>query len=339
MKIDAWIGAPESGGPGVPAELGRRVKALEEAGYSGLLSAETSHDPFLPLALAARDSERLELMTGIAVAFARSPLVLAHTAWDLQALSEGRFLLGLGSQIKPKRFSMEWSAPAKRMQEMIEAIRAIWHSWQTGERLAFRGRFYRHTLMTPMFTPSPLKVPPPPILLAAVGPMMTRVAGRVADGFVSHSFQTAEYLKDVTLPNIHAGLADSGRGRDDFQISMPVFVVSGFRADDAAEQAAATRNQIAFYGSTPAYRPVLEHHGWGDAQSELNRLSKQGRWNDMGDVIDDSMLDAFAIVADPPDVPVRLAERFGGVLDRLQFYAGIRDADRWAPILEEIKAA
>ena len=182
-------------------------------------------------------------------------------------------------------------------------------------------------------------MPPPPILLAAVGPLMTKVAGRVADGLVCHAFQTAEYLRDVTLPNVYGGLAESGRDRADFQISMPVFVVAGFRDDDIAAQTASARKQIAFYGSTPAYRAVLEHHGWGDAQTELNRLSKQGRWNDMGDVIDDDMLAAFAIVADPPDVPARPAERFGGTLDRLQFYAGVRDTERWAPILDEIKAA
>ena len=342
MKIDAWIGLPEASSSHELAGIGARARTMEQEGYSGLLSAETSHDPFLPLALAAQHTERIELMTAIAVGFARNPMVLAHTAWDLQALSGGRFLLGLGSQIRPhitKRFSMPWSRPAARMEEMIGAIRAIWEAWQTGGRLNFRGDFYRHTLMTPMFSPGPIDVPPPPILISAVGPLMTKVAGRAADGLVCHAFQTAEYLRAVTLPNVEAGLAESGRDRSQFQISMPVFVVSGFRDDDIAAQATRTRAQIAFYGSTPAYRGVLEHHGWGDAQTELNRLSKQGRWSDMGDVIDGDMLDAFAIVADPPDVPARIAERFGRSLDRLQFYAGVRDAERWAPILEEIKAA
>jgi len=341
MKIDAWIGLPEGGAPDALTAVGSLAREMETAGYSGLLSAETSHDPFLPLALAAAETERIDLMTGIAVAFARNPMLLAHTAWDLQLLSSGRFMLGLGSQIRPhitKRYSMPWSAPAARMQEMIEAIRAIWHAWQTGERLRFRGRLYQHTLMTPMFSPRPLEVPPPPILLAGVGPMMTRVAGRSADGFVSHAFQTADYFKAVTLPNIEAGLAESGRSRADFQISMPIFVVSGFCDGDIAQADTATRKQIAFYGSTPAYRPVLDHHGWGDAQIELNRLSKRGRWDDMTDVIDDAMLEEFAIVAEPHDVPARLEQRYGGVLDRLQFYAGARDTERWAPILEEIRA-
>ncbi len=343
MKIDAWIGLPEASSPNQPADIGARARTMEQEGYSGLMSAETSHDPFLPLALAAEHTERLDLMTAIAVGFARNPMVLAQVAWDLQAMSGGRFMLGLGSQIQAhitKRFSMPWSRPAARMEEMIQAIRAIWEAWQTGERLNFRGDFYRHTLMTPMFSPGPLDVPPPPILISAVGPLMTEVAGRAADGLVCHGFQTADYLRDVMLPKVHAGLAQSGRDRSDFQISMPVFVVSGFDEDDVSAQAARTREQIAFYGSTPAYRGVLEHHGWGDAQTELNRLSKQGMWKEMGDVIDDEMLDAFAVVAEPHDVPARIAERFGGSLDRLQFYAGVRgDTERWAPILEEIRAA
>ena len=342
MKIDAWIGLPEASSSSELESIGDRARRMEQDGYSGLLSAETSHDPFLPLALAAQQTERIELMTAIAVGFARNPMVLAHVAWDLQALSKGRFLLGLGSQIQAhitKRFSMPWSRPAARMEEMIQAIRAIWDAWQTGERLNFRGEFYRHTLMTPMFSPGPIDVPPPPILISAVGPLMTRVAGRAADGLVCHAFQTAEYLRAVTLPNVDAGLAEAGRDRSEFQISMPVFVVSGFREEEVAAKAARTREQIAFYGSTPAYRAVLEHHGWGDAQTELNRLSKRGMWKEMGDVIDDDMLDAFAIVAEPHDVPARIAERFGGSLDRLQFYAGVSDADRWEPILDEIKAA
>ena len=264
MKIDAWIGLPEASSSSELASIGNRARRMEQDGYSGLLSAETSHDPFLPLALAAQQTERIELMTAIAVGFARNPMVLAHVAWDLQALSGGRFLLGLGSQIQAhitKRFSMPWSRPAARMEEMIQAIRAIWDAWQTGERLNFRGEFYRHTLMTPMFSPGPIDVPPPPILISAVGPLMTRVAGRAANGLVCHAFQTAEYLRDVTLPNVDAGLAEAGRDRSEFQISMPVFVVSGFREDEVAAKAARTREQIAFYGSTPAYRAVLEHHG------------------------------------------------------------------------------
>lgn len=334
MKLDA-------GYHGSALGAAEAAVALENSGYDGMMTAETAHDPFLPLVLAADRTERLELLTGIAVAFARNPMLLANLGWDLQEFSDGRFLLGLGSQIKPhitKRFSMPWSDPAARMQEMIEAIRAIWDAWNRGEKLAFRGQYYRHVLMTPMFDPGPNPHGDPKILLAGVGPLMTRVAGRVADGFVSHGFQTADYFREVTMPSLEAGLAESGRGRDDFQISMPVFIVSGMNEESTAEKDTSTRKQIAFYGSTPAYRPVLDHHGWGDAQDELNRLSKAARWDDMANVIDDEMLEAFAIVCEPTELPERIKERFGGVLDRIQFHAGHADGDQWQPILDEIRA-
>ena len=334
MKLDAGYHGSVRGAAATAMEL-------EDAGYDGMVTAETAHDPFLPLVLAAHRTERIELLTGIAVAFARNPMLLANLGWDLQEFSEGRFVLGLGSQIKPhitKRFSMPWSDPAARMQELIEAIRAIWDAWNQGEKLGFRGRYYRHVLMTPMFDPGPNPYGDPKILLAGVGPLMTRAAGRVADGFVSHAFQTADYLRDVTMPSLDAGRAESNRTTDDFQISMPVFIVSGMTEEAAAEEDVSVRKQIAFYGSTPAYRPVLDHHGWGDAQDELNRLSKEGRWDDMANVIDDEMLDAFAIVAEPDELPDRIRERFGGLLDRIQFHAGHADGAQWQPILDEIRA-
>jgi probable F420-dependent oxidoreductase len=268
-------------------------------------------------------------------------MLLANLGWDLHEFSGGRFVMGLGSQIKPhitKRFSMPWSDPAARMQEMIEAIRCIWTAWNVGEKLAFRGKYYRHLLMTPMFDPGPNPFGNPPILLAGVGPLMTKVAGRVADGFVSHAFQTADYLREVTMPSIEAGLEESGRRRDDFQISMPVFVVSGMDEAVVAETDRSVRKQIAFYGSTPAYRPVLEHHGWGEAQDELNRLSKEGKWDEMGHVIDDAMLDAFAIVAEPEELPDRIRERFGGLLDRIQFHIAQAEGEEWEPIFADIRA-
>ena len=334
MKLDAGYFGSLADAPATAVEL-------ERAGYDGMVTAETAHDPFFPLVLAADRTEQIELLTAIAVAFARNPMTLANVGWDLQEFSGGRFVLGLGSQIRPhitKRFSMPWSDPAARMQEMIEAIRAIWDAWNQGEKLGFRGRYYRHVLMTPMFDPGPNPHGDPRIMLAGVGPLMTRVAGRVADGFVSHAFQTAEYLRDVTMPSIEAGLADGERSRDDFEISMPVFIVAAMTEEAAAAQTTSAKKQIAFYGSTPAYRPVLEHHGWGDAQDDLNRLSKEGRWDEMGDVIDDEMLDAFAIVAEPTDLPGRIRDRFGGLLDRIQFYAGPTDGEAWAPILEDIRA-
>ncbi|NIR36727.1 MAG: LLM class F420-dependent oxidoreductase, partial [Actinobacteria bacterium] len=317
MKIDAGL-------HGGLADAGAVAQQLEASGFDGLQTAEVAHDPFLPLVLAAEKTERIQLMTGIAVAFARNPMLLANVGWDLHEYSGGRFVLGLGSQIKPhitKRFSMPWSRPAARMQEMIEAIRAIWACWNDGEKLDFRGEFYSHTLMTPMFTPGVNPHGNPPIHLAAVGPMMTRVAGRVADGFVSHAFQTADYLRDVTVPALEEGLADAGRSRTEVEISMPLFVVSGTTEEEFDDRKRATKGQIAFYGSTPAYKGVLEHHGWGDLQPELNRLSKQGRWVEMGDVIDDEILSTFAVVGEPHEVPELIRDRFGGLVDRISIGA------------------
>jgi probable F420-dependent oxidoreductase len=306
---------------GVMGSLGdvpRAAARLEEKGYDGAVTAETASDPFLPLVLAAEHTERIDLMTSIAVAFARSPMTLAGTAHDLNAFSKGRFVLGLGSQIKPhitKRFSMPWSHPAARMRELILAMRAIWGCWYEGEKLDFRGEFYKHTLMTPMFTPTNTEYGAPRVSLAAVGPLMTEVAGEVADGLIAHAFTTEKYLREVTLPALERGLAKSGRKRENLEITCPVFVVSG--ADEASREASrkAVTQQIAFYGSTPAYRPVLELHGWGEMQSELNTMSKQGKWVEMGDLITDDVLDAFAVVAEPGKVAPKLLERFGGVVD------------------------
>jgi probable F420-dependent oxidoreductase len=336
MKVDGQI-------TGSLGEAGASARDAEEAGYDGVWSPETSHDPFLPLLLAAEATERVELGTGIAVAFARSPMTVAHTAWDLQAFSGGRFVLGLGSQIKPhveKRFSMPWSSPAARMREFILAVRAIWRAWDTGERLDFRGDFYTHTLMTPFFDPGPSRHGHPKVFLAGVGERMTEVAGEVADGFLCHGFTTEAYLREVTLPALRRGLERSGRTLDEFEISGPAFVVTGADEADMARSAAAVRQQIAFYGSTPAYRGVLELHGWGELQDELNRLSKRGQWQAMGDLIDDDVLRTFAVVAEPEDVPAGLSERYGDVVDRISFYAPYRsDPERWRRVMEGLKAA
>ncbi|HET9692610.1 MAG TPA: LLM class F420-dependent oxidoreductase [Acidimicrobiales bacterium] len=313
------------------AHVAGQAKKVEADGYDGAWGSETSHDPFLPLALAAEHTDRLQLGTAIAVAFARSPMTLANTAWDLNDFSAGRFMLGLGSQIKPhieKRFSMPWSHPAPRMKEFISALRAIWATWQDRVPLDFRGEFYRHTLMTPFFDPGPNEHGAPKVLLAAVGEGMTRVAGEVADGILVHGFTTERYLKEVTLPTVEAGLAASGRSRSDFTVSCPGFVVTGTTDEERARADVAVRKQIAFYGSTPAYRAVLELHGWHDLQPQLNALSKQGDWDGMGKLIDDEVLDAFAVVAEPDAVADAVLARFAGAVDRFSFYApaGI-DAD------------
>jgi probable F420-dependent oxidoreductase len=322
---------------------GAAARQLEELGYDGAFSAETSHDPFLPLVLAAEHTERLELGTGIAVAFARNPMTLANVGYDLQAFSKGRFILGLGSQIKPhieKRFAMPWSRPAARMRELILAMRAVWACWNEGEKLDFRGEFYRHTLMTPMFHPGPNPYGAPRVFLAAVGERMTEVAGEVADGIQLHGFTTERYLREVTLPALERGWERAGRTRSDFEISGPMFVVTGADAREFERAKQSTKQQIAFYGSTPAYRPVLELHGWGDLQDELNRLSKQGEWVAMADLVSDDILGTFAVVADPEAVPALLKQRYGGMVDRLSFAAPPgSDHERWARMLEAIRSA
>ena len=336
MKVDGGIGFNL-------AEVGQQAKEQEAAGYDGVWTAETSHDPFFPLLLAAEHTESLQLGTGIAVAFARNPMNLAQIANDLQLYSGGRFMLGLGSQIKAhieKRFSMPWSHPAPRMRELILAMRAIWDCWANGTKLDFRGDFYQHTLMTPFFNPGPNPFGPPKVFLAAVGDKMTEVAGEVCDGLLVHGFTTERYLREVTLPAVERGLAKAGRSRDDFEVSYPSFVVTG-ETDEAMEKAAVgTRQQIAFYGSTPAYRPVLELHGWGDLQTELNGLSKQGEWVKMGELIDDEVMNAFAVVASPDEVPKALANRFGNAVDRVSFYTPYAsDPARWRQVLDALKAA
>ena len=334
MRVDGTLGFD-------PAGVVAQATAAEAAGYDGIWSAETGHDPFLPLVLAAEHTERLQVGTGIAVAFARNPMTLAMTANDLQTMAQGRFMLGLGSQIKPhieKRFSMPWSHPAPRMRELILAVRAIWASWSDGSRLAFRGEYYRHTLMTPMFDPGPNPFGNPPIFLAAVGSMMTEVAGEVADGLLAHAFTTERYLREVTLPALERGLAASGRTRPAVEVSYPGMVVTGVDEQAFAASAAATRKQLAFYGSTPAYRPVLDLHGWGDLQTELNTLSKRGAWDDMTALIDDEMLSTFAVVGEIDTIAAQVRARFDGLIDRFNIYApsGI-STERWAEILADFR--
>lgn len=299
------------------------VRFAADAGFDGFWTAETQHNPFLPHVLAAEHSDRLELGTGIAVAFARTPMTVAHETWDLQAYSGGRFILGLGSQIKAhitNRFSMEWSRPAARMREFVLALHAIWDAWETGDRLAFRGEFYTHSLMTPFFNPGPNPGGKPKVFVSAVGPLMTKVAGEVCDGMLAHAFTTEAYVREITIPAIEQSLQDAGRSRDDFQLALPVFVVTGGDEREMDASRSAVKQQIAFYGSTPAYRSVLEHHGWGDLQSELNALSKRGKWAQMSDLVDDAVLAAFAVVGEPDEAGREIARRFGDVADRVSFY-------------------
>ncbi len=337
MKIDAGLMNTTD-----LSKIGEGAKALEDQGYNGLITAEMSGDPFFPLLLAAEHTEQIELMTSIAVAFARNPMIVANLSNDLQAFSNGRFILGLGSQIKPhieKRFSMPWSHPAARMREFILAMRAIWDCWYKGEKLDFRGEFYSHTLMTPMFTPTNNPHGAPRVVLAAVGPKMTEVAGEVADGMIMHAFSTVRYMREVTLPAIEAGLAKSSRKRSDFEVCFPTFVVTGNDEAEWERARLAVTRQVGFYGSTPAYRGVLETHGWGDLQTELNVLSKRGEWNTMGERITDEILEEFAIVAEPATGAGALKARYGGLVDRVVCSVPFAsDTDR-AAYMEELRAS
>lgn len=337
MKVDGGIGV-DTGFNGIMDSARRQ----EEQGYDGLWVPETSHDPFTMLPLMAHATDTAELGTSIVVGFARNPMSLAYSANDIQLLSSGRFILGLGSQIKPhitKRFSMEWSKPAARMREMILATQAIWNSWNTGEKLDFRGDFYQHTLMSPFFHPGENPHGAPKVALAGVGPLMTEVAGETCDMFMCHGFTTEKYLREETIPALERGAAKAGRSMNDITISGPSFIVTGHDENQMGKAAQGVKQQIAFYGSTPAYRPVLECHGWGDLQTELNAMSKQGRWVEMGDLIDDDILGEFAVVAEPEQVAAQLKNRYGDVVDRVSFYAPYEnDPVRWKLIFDELKA-
>jgi probable F420-dependent oxidoreductase len=316
MKVDHQLDV-------APGQVLQAARDIEAAGYDGVSLIEAAHDPFVAAALVASATSQTQISTGIAVAFARSPMTLAVTANDLQFLSQGRFLLGLGSQVKAhitRRFSMPWSQPAARMRELVMAIRAIWRTWDEGVPLEFEGEFYRHTLMTPMFDPGPNPHGTPPILLAGVGAAMTQVAGEVADGLFCHGFTTERYLREVTLPGVAAGRAAAGRSMDGFEIAGMPFVVTGADEQEMAAVKEATKKQLAFYASTPAYRPVLDVHGWGDLQTELTAMSKAGRWQEMGDLVDDELLDAVAVVAEPDKVAAEIERRYGDLFTRLQLY-------------------
>lgn len=289
---------------------------LEELGFDGALTTEAAHDPFLPITLAATSTTRLRLGTSIALAFPRSPMVVAAAAHDLHRLSRGRFTLGLGSQVKAhivRRFGMSWAPPVGRMREYILALRAIWGSWENGTPLRFEGEHYRHTLKVPLTDPGPSGYGTPPILLAAVGERMTELAGEVAGGILVHAFTTAAYLRAVTIPRLERGRARSGGSLDGFEVVVPVFLIP----DDVEDADRAVRQQIAFYGSTLAYRPVLEHHGWGDLQTELHALSRAGRWVEMGRLIDDEVLAAFAVRGDPGSIAKEIGRRFGDIASRV----------------------
>lgn len=312
MQFDAAI-SPASLGE-VPA-LARAAEAL---GFDALWTSEIQHDPFLPGALIAEHTQGLHFGTAVAIAFARSPATLAYTAWDLARASGGRFILGLGTQVKAhieRRFGMVWpDSPVRRLRDQINAIRAFWQSWQTGERLNFRSEYYRLTLMPPFFNPGPIANPVIPIYLAGVNIGLARLAGEIGDGFLIHPFHTPHYLHQVLIPALQEGALKAGRGNTKINIC-----VTAFTAASPAERQF-VRAQIAFYASTPSYRPVMAFHGWEDTAEKLSSLAVRNRWEEMTDLIDDQMLTTLAVVASPDDLPERLIERYQDLADRLMIY-------------------
>lgn len=334
MKVDGSLLVDD------PSDAGPLAARLEATGHAGGFSYEGRHDPFLPLCVAAMQTERLELMTAIAIAFARNPMTLANLGYDLQLQSKGRFVLGLGTQIKPhieRRFSMTWSKPAARMRELVLAIRAIWANWQHDAKLEFRGEFYEHTLMTPVFNPGPNPFGLPRIFCAGVGPRMTEVVGEVADGFFVHPFHSVDFLTSSSLPALQRGLDRARRARSDFEIAAQAIIVTGRNDEEFERSRNGARAQISFYGSTPAYRPVLDHIGRGELQTELNRLSKQGQWLEMAGLIDDDLLDRIAVVAPRDEVARKLAERYGGLVDRISLVSPMApDEGLWEDVVRDL---
>ncbi|WP_421119082.1 TIGR03617 family F420-dependent LLM class oxidoreductase [Aquihabitans daechungensis] len=333
MKVDALLMAP-------PAEIAKRAEELAATGVDGLFTFEGPHDVFLPLAIAAWTG--CDLYTNVAIAFPRSPMHLAHLAWDLSAQSGGRFALGLGTQIQAhveRRYGATWSSPVARMAEWIAAIRAIGASWQEGTPLAFEGEHTRHTLMTPAFDPGPLDGGPPPIWLGALGPRMVALATAQADGLLIHPFTSDRHLDEVTRPRIAAGLADAGRSLADITLVGQAIVACTSTPAQQADLDLAARWMIGFYGSTPAYAAVLETEGRGDLHPQLRQLSREGRWEEMAALIDDDLLDAVVLRGDPAEVASRLAQRYGGVADRIAMSTpgGIADEDL-AALVDEVHA-
>jgi len=314
------------------------AQAAEALGFDALWSTETLHDPFLPGALIAEHTQRLHFGTAVAIAFARSPATLAYTAWDLAQASGGRFILGLGTQVKAhieRRFGMPWpESVVGKLREQLAAIRAFWSAWQTGEKLNFRGEHYKLTLMTPFFNPGAIKHPQIPIYIAGVNTGLARLAGECADGFHLHPFHSLRYLDEVLTPAIADGAASAGRQRDEVKIATSVFIVT------SPEEDTFVRSQIAFYASTPSYRPVMELHGWEGVAQQLSALAARGEWAAMPGLIDEEMLQTFAVVGQPAEVPELLKQKYAGRLERLGLYMPFIPGERdefWRTLIQEIR--
>jgi len=319
MKLDAGLAVEGKHLPGID-ETSRAAEAL---GFAGLWTSETKHDSFLPLAVAANATRKLDLGTSIAIAFSRSPMATAQISWDLQDLSNGRFILGLGTQVKAhitRRFGMPWDRPASRLKDYILALRAIWRSFQTEGSLDYEGEFYRHTLMTPFFNPGPIEHPGIPIYIAGVNTRLAKLAGELCEGFHVHPFHTPEYVRQVVKPAIAEGAEKENRNPEDVQLATSVFVITGEDEEQVEQQREKMRAQAAFYASTPSYRVVLEAHGWEDTGEKLGDLARNKKWDEMPRLITDEMLHAFAVETAPDEVGPALKERYEGLIDRIALY-------------------
>jgi probable F420-dependent oxidoreductase len=319
VKLDAGLGAEDRHLRGID----QTARAAEDLGFAGLWTSETKHDAFLPLAIAANETREIELGTSVAIAFSRSPMEAAQTAWDLQDLSDGRFVLGLGTQVKAhitRRFSMPWDRPAARLREYILALRAIWESFQSEGPLNFEGDFYRHTLMTPFFNPGPIDHPEIPVYIAGVNTRLARIAGEICDGFHVHPFHSPEYVRRTVKPAIAEGAEEVSRDPAQVTLATSAFVISAENEAEAKEQRESVRAQISFYASTPTYRTVLEAHGWEDVGDELGTMAREKKWSEMPRLVTDEMLGAFTVEAAPDELGSALRERYTGLIDRVALY-------------------
>ncbi|MFT4633159.1 MAG: putative F420-dependent oxidoreductase [Candidatus Azotimanducaceae bacterium] len=334
MKVDVNINADLGG-------MAQQIPRLEAMGYDGVRIAELNHDPFLALTLAAEHSQSMQLMTSVAVAFARNPMTMAMLGHDLNAFSRGRLVLGLGSQVKPhieRRFSMPWHKAAKQMREFICAMRAIYDCWYDNHRLDFVGDYYQHTLMPATFMPENIEFGRPRIHLSATGPLMTRVAAEVADGMIMHPFSTQKFIEEVTLPAITRGLQYSGRSLSDFELDYAPIVAVGDDKASLLKAIESARHRIAFYGSTEAYRPVLEVHGWGELQTQLSQLNKRRESEAMAALINDEVLHTFAIIGSSAEVIETMKQRLTGLVDRTSLQLPALRENEQTALIERLKA-
>jgi probable F420-dependent oxidoreductase len=338
VKLDAALGTEGN----YLKEIDKTARAAEDLGFAGLWSNETKHDGFLPLAIAANGTREIQLGTSVAIAFSRSPMETAQTAWDLQDLSEGRFLLGLGTQVKAhitRRFSMPWDRPAARLREYILALREIWNSFQTEGPLDFEGEFYRHTLMTPFFNPGPIERPEIPVYIAGVNTRLAKLAGELCDGFHVHPFHSPEYVRRIVKPAIAEGADEAGRDSEQVALATSAFVIAAENEEEATEQRESVRAQISFYASTPTYRTVLETHGWEEVGEKLGTMAREKKWREMPALVTDEMLAAFAVEAAPNELGSALKERYEGLIDRVSLYLPFVPGERdefWRTALESV---